>query len=76
MTRLPMRYSGYVIADSDRRGGKAGRGRNKTATVQVREPLSADRYLLRKEFRYTVAAEKLDREAAIAKAKGWIEAQE
>ena len=31
-----MNYKGFQIVDSDDAGGKAGRGRNKTSSVQIR----------------------------------------
>jgi hypothetical protein len=47
-----MTYHGFNIVRSNGRGGKAGKGRNKTASVQVREPLRGTAYLLVKQFRY------------------------
>lgn len=54
MPQGPISYRGYEIADSNGRGGKAGKGHNKTATIQVREPLRPGEYLLLKQFRYKV----------------------
>lgn len=73
-----MQYKGYEIAESNNRGGKAGRGYNKTASIQVREWLSIDRetgeklYSVVKHFSFPVGdSEK--RQAAIAKARAWID---
>lgn len=49
-----MEYKGYHIMESGDRGGKAGRGRGKTRSVQVREPLRPGEYLLKKQFSYPV----------------------
>lgn len=46
-------YKGYTICRSSG-GGKAGKGHNKTASVQVRQSLGPDSYLLKKQFRFTV----------------------
>jgi hypothetical protein len=73
MTKLPIKYKGYVIAESNKQGGKAGRGKNKTATIQVREPLLAGNYLLRWQFRYALNVTN-GREVAVTLAKDWIEA--
>jgi hypothetical protein len=68
-----MRYHGYEIAASGRRGGKAGRGKNISATIQVREPLSSPgACLLKKQFRYTVADSR-SRKQAIVKALAWVD---
>jgi len=53
MISLPKQIGRYVIAESNGRGGKAGTGRNKTATLQVREPNGTGFFLL-KQFRYSV----------------------
>lgn len=45
-------YKGYEIALSNSAGGKAGRGHNVTATVQVREPFNDESYLLKKQIRF------------------------
>lgn len=49
-----MQYRGYTIAESRPTGGKAGKGHNKTATIQVREPAGDSGYLLKKQFRFPV----------------------
>jgi len=67
-------YGGYEIAHSNRRGGKAGTGHNKTATIQVREPVRPGEYLLKAQFRYTVASS-ASKANAHAKARAWIDAQ-
>jgi hypothetical protein len=45
--------SKYQIQRSSPRGGKAGRGFNKSGTVQVIEPIGNGRYLLVAQFRYS-----------------------
>lgn len=53
----------FEVAFSQPTGGKAGRGKSKTSTVQVREvALQGAGFLLRKSFRYVVgdAASKKD----------------
>lgn len=65
-------YGGLRIAQSNLRGGKAGRGRNKTATVQVREDICPGEYLLLAQFRYDVA-DVASIEKAVAKARKWID---
>jgi hypothetical protein len=47
-----MKINGFEVETSNKRGGKAGRGCNRTATVQVRQPINGDAYLLLKQFRY------------------------
>lgn len=67
-------YRGYLIAKSNGRGGKAGASRNRTATVQVRQPYGADgSFLLLKQCRFTVG-DTASQEAAIAKARAHIDA--
>lgn len=48
-----MIYKGLEVCRSDSRGGKAGRGKNKTATVQVREPIR-NGWIIKKQFRFEV----------------------
>lgn len=48
-----MKYKGYEIWSSVG-GGKAGKGHNVTATIQVREWLQPPNYLLKKQIRYKV----------------------
>ena len=67
-------YGGYEIALSNGRGGKAGTGHNKTATIQVREPVRPGEYLLKAQFRYTTASS-ASKANAHAKARAWIDAQ-
>lgn len=67
-----MTYKGFEIADS-RGGGKAGKGFNKTATIQVREPFNSDTYLLRKQIRYKVG-DQTSRFRAVQKAREVIDA--
>ena len=72
-----MKYKGYDIKGANPSGGKAGRGCNKTTTIQVLEPLGADgSYLLKKSFSFNTQdrmAEQL-RIVAVAKAKKFIDA--
>ena len=65
-------YKGYVIAEANERGGKAGRGQNRTSTIQVREPLQGDNYLLKKQVRYTTVSS-ASKEGAIRTAKEYID---
>lgn len=67
-----MRYRGYDIAESNDRGGKAGRGCNRTATVQVREATGSG-YLLLKQFLYTVG-DSVSKAKAVEKSKAFIDA--
>lgn len=67
-------YGGYEIAQSNGRGGKAGKGRNKTATIQVRESVRPGEYLLKAQFRYTVGNSQ-SQSNAHAKARAWIDSQ-
>lgn len=67
-----MTYKGFEIADSSG-GGKAGKGLNKTATIQVRERLQPPNYLLRKQIRYTVG-DPTSRFRAVQKAREFIDA--
>jgi hypothetical protein len=67
-------YGGYEIALSNGRGGKAGTGHNKTATIQVREPVRPGEYLLKAQFRFNTASS-VSKANAHAKARAWIDAQ-
>lgn len=69
-----MKYKGYDIVTANQRGGKAGRGHNKTTTLQVREPTSGDGYLLKKQIRYRVG-DGHGYGGALHKAKLWVDAQ-
>ena len=51
-------------------GGKAGKGRNVTASIQVREKMGI-RYLVKKSFRYTVN-DTASKQRAVDKAKEFI----
>jgi hypothetical protein len=68
----PIEYNGYVIAEANARGGKAGRGHNRTSTIQVRQPLQGDNYLLKKQIRYTTVS-KESKAGAILTAKQYID---
>lgn len=76
-----MEYKGYIIAQSNNRGGKAGRGYNRTASIQIREWLSIDNktgkkmYSVVKHFSFPVG-DVLKCGEAIKKAKAWIDARE
>lgn len=50
---LMINYKGYIIAESNESGGKAGRGQNKTKTLQVRLELG-NGYLIKKQVTFTV----------------------
>ncbi len=65
-------YRGHTIADSNGLGGKAGRGCNRTATVQVRKALWGGDYLLLKQVRYSVDKPGA-RQAAAEKARAYID---
>lgn len=62
-------YKGYIINESSG-GGKAGRGRNKTATIRVIENVGV--WIIKKQFRFTVI-DILGRSKAIDKAKKFID---
>jgi hypothetical protein len=66
-----MTYKGYEIRESSG-GGKAGRGCNKTGTIQVREPFNATHYLLKKQIRFTVG-DPTSRLRAVQKAREHID---
>jgi hypothetical protein len=68
----PIPYKGYVIAEAKPQGGKAGKGHNRTSTIQVREPLQGDNFLLLKQIRYTTVS-KESKEGAILTAKQYID---
>lgn len=68
----PIPYKGYVIAEANKQGGKAGRGHNRTSTIQVRQPLQGDNYLLKKQIRYTTDSA-ASKEGAIQTAKQHID---
>ncbi len=72
-----MKYKGFDVVLANPRGGKAGRGRNKTTTLQVREPFNSQGdYLLKKQIRFNVGTEeetKLAMRAAIKKATEFID---
>ncbi len=75
-----MEYKGYIIVESNSRGGKAGRGYNKTVSIQVREWLSIDRntgekiYSVVKHFSFPVG-DTSKRIKAIDKAKAWVDSR-
>lgn len=67
----PVIYKGYTITDARPTGGKAGRGRNRTTTLQVREEMNGG-YLLRTSIRYA-AGDKAARAVAVRKAKALVD---
>lgn len=68
MIHIKESYQGHEICESDGRGGKAGRGKNKTASIQVRE----GHYWLKKQFRYKVG-DPISKQNAVLKAKAWVD---
>lgn len=48
-------HKGFQIATASSTGGKAGRGHNKTSTVQVRWPQNGG-YTIEKQIRFKVGA--------------------
>lgn len=70
-----MKYKGYEIKCANPSGGKAGRGCNKTTTIQVLEPFGEDGYLLKKSFSFSTQdrmAEQL-KIVAMSKAKKFVD---
>jgi hypothetical protein len=67
-----MNYKGFKIVQSNSRGGKAGRGCNKTATIQVHEDFNATSYLMIKQITFTVGNEE-SRQKAVQKARDFID---
>jgi len=53
----------YHICDARPSGGKAGKGRNKTSTVQVLDDTDPDCAILLKSFRFNVGSSESHREA-------------
>jgi hypothetical protein len=66
-----MEYKGYTIKQASQTGGKAGKGNNKTSTIQVRQELK-EGYLLRKQIRYKVDDPE-GMKNAVQKAKDWAD---
>ena len=66
-----MYYKGYLLTNPKPTGGKAGKGRNKTSTVQIRETLK-NGFLVIKSIRYNVN-EPVSKINAISKAKKYID---
>lgn len=62
-------YNGYTIRRSGERGGKAGRGKNKTATIQV-----LDGEFLLKQFKFEVGDDE-SFERARLKAINFVDSQ-
>jgi hypothetical protein len=67
-----MEYRGYVIRDTGDHGGKAGHGRNKTASIQVREQLPGGGYLLLFASVYNVG-DLEDLKCSVQKAKEFVD---
>lgn len=61
----------FEIIRSRNSGGKAGKGRNETATIQVIEHLGSAGYLIRKSFRYK-RLERGSRQRALEKAEAYL----
>jgi len=66
-----MKYKGYIIAESKPTGGKAGKGHNKSATIQVRECTNGG-FFLYKQFRY-VFSDLQSKNGAIIKAMSFVD---
>lgn len=65
-------YKGFSLVVSGSRGGKAGRSRAKTGTVQVREPAGNGYFWLMKQIRFSIGdTQSLDK--AVAKAKKYVD---
>lgn len=69
--RQAMKYKGYTITTARPTGGKAGKGCNKTSTVQVFGPGGTT---LEKQFRFKVGGT-LSFDTAWQKAKDWVDVQ-
>lgn len=67
-----MDYKGYRIVNALPTGGKAGKGHNKTSTIQVLDRATGRYRTMLKMFRYTVA-KPCDRDRAVSKAMAWID---
>lgn len=67
-----MIYKGYIIHKPDT-GGKAGKGFNKTSTLQVRKPVLSG-YLQKAKFRFLVGDAESETKA-IENAKKWIDTE-
>lgn len=63
-------YAGYIIRTSHG-GGKAGRGKNRTMTLQATLPFPAG-YLLKKQAKFIVGNHK-SYDTALAKIVKWID---
>lgn len=70
-----MNYKGFIIRNATLSGGKAGKGYNKTSTIQVREPIGGGDYLLKAQYRYTTGNQE-QYTRAILKARNWVDSQE
>lgn len=64
MKQLPLDVGRYTIREAKRTGGKAGKGHNKTSTIQV---YYKRYYIVVKSFRYTMN-DMVSKERAIEKA--------
>lgn len=71
MTIYRSLYKGKIIKTANPTGGKAGKGFNKTSTIQVLEP-SGDMLTLVKQIRYKVG-DSASLETAIKKARDFID---
>ena len=66
-----MQYNGYEIKQAQKTGGKAGKGHNKTSTIQVQESVPAG-YTIKKHFRYEVR-NIASKQNAIQRAKDFVD---
>ena len=64
------KHLGYTVLYSNSTGGKAGKGLNKTSTLQVIEKIPPG-YFIKKQFRFTVGNKESENKA-IEKAKIFI----
>jgi hypothetical protein len=69
---IKMHYKGMIIKAANQTGGKAGKGFNKTSTIQVIEPHSSYS-LMKKHFRFEVGNQ-ISMKAAFDKAIAFIDA--
>jgi len=69
-----MKYHGFIIVRANGRGGKAGKGCNRTTSIQVRESLPLGGYVIVKQFRFGEGCD--SREVATAKAREHVDGLE
>lgn len=66
-----MTYKGFEIVESSRHG-KAVKGQKIKSSIQVREPMGSDGYLLKKQIPFT-AKDSIKKQMALDKAKKWVD---